>query len=270
MSARNSHHCVPPSSCIYEGWIHHRRRLPQPHRFKYPIFFVFLDLEALPEVFDGTWLWSARRPSLAWFRREDHLLGSHDDLAEDIRELVEDQTGRRPTGKVYLLTHLRYFGYVFNPISVYYCYADDGTLSDLVLEVSNTPWGERHWYVLPQAANQAGSPDRRLHQMNKQMHVSPFMPMDMSYRLRANVPNQRLSLALSTWRDGQSVFQADLALTRRALNAGALNLMLLKFPFLTLRVTMAIHWQALRLWLKKTPLFVHPSKQPATGLEELP
>ena len=259
-----------PSSCIYEGWVYHRRKSPQAHRFGYRIFFAFLELDALPDLFDSVPLWSARRPALAWFRRQDHLVGRHNNLAEDIRDLVETQTGRRPAGSVFLLTHLRYFGYVFNPISVYYCYDAAGQLTDLVLEVTNTPWGERHWYVLPETANRAKAPERRSHRMSKAMHVSPFMPMDMSYRLRATVPGQRLTLSLSNWRRGKAVFQADMALTRKAFRPATLNLMLLTFPFLTLRVTMAIHWQALKLWLKKMPLFTHPSKQVARGLEELP
>ena len=211
----------------------------------------------------------ARRPALAWFRRQDHLVGRHNNLADDIRDLVAADTGRRPTGSVFLLTHLRYFGYVFNPISVYYCYDAAGQLTDLVLEVTNTPWGERHWYVLPEESNRATAPERRSHRMCKEMHVSPFMPMAMSYRLRASVPDQRLTLSLSNWQRNRAVFQADLALTRKAFCPATLNLMLLKFPFLTLRVTMAIHWQALKLWLKKAPLFTHPSKQGARGLEEL-
>ncbi len=249
--------------------MHHRRGSPRKHYFKYPLFFMFVDLDALPALFDQAWCWSARRPALAWFRREDHYLGANDNLAEDIRDLVEAQTGRRPGGRIFLLTHLRYFGYVFNPLSVYYCYDSDERLTDLILEVSNTPWGERHWYVLPESSNRAHSPRRRHHQIDKQMHVSPFLPMDMSYRLRTNLPAERLSLALSNWRKGRRVFKADLALTRRELRPAQLNLMLVKFPFLTLRVTMAIHWQALRLWLKKVPFFPHPGKQSDAGLEEL-
>jgi DUF1365 family protein len=196
-------------------------------------------------------------------------VGSGGSLAEDVRDLVETQTGRRPAGKIFLLTHLRYFGYVFNPLSVYYCYDDDGTLSDVILEVSNTPWGERHWYVLPRQTNRAHSPQRRFHQVDKQMHVSPFLPMDMSYRLRANLPDENLILSLSNWQAGRRVFKADLTLDRREISPAVLNLMLFKFPLLTLRVTMAIHWQALRLWLKKVPFLTHPEKQTKTRWEEL-
>jgi DUF1365 family protein len=249
--------------------VHHRRAVPNVHAFKYRLFFMFLDLDDLPGLFDRRWLWSARRPALAWFRREDHLVGSGDNLADDIRSLVETQTGRRPDGKIFLLTHLRYFGYVFNPLSVYYCYENDGTLGDVILEVSNTPWGERHWYVLPRQTNRAQTTQRRLHDVPKKMHVSPFLPMDMRYRLRANAPADQLSLSLSNWQGNRRVFKADLALNRRELSPARLNLMLLKFPFLTLRVTMAIHWQALRLWLKKTPFLTHPDKQTKTSWEEL-
>jgi len=260
---------VLPSSCVYEGWVHHRRTAPRVHSFKYRLFFMFLDLDSLPALFDGNWLWSARRPALAWFKREDHLVGGGNSLAEDIRDLVETQTGRRPAGKIFLLTHLRYFGYVFNPLSVYYCYDHDGSLEELILEVSNTPWGERHWYVLPRKTNRAHAPERRFHHLDKQMHVSPFLPMDMSYRLRANLPAEHLSVSLSNWQDDRRVFKADMVLTRREMSPAVLNLMLLKFPFLTLRVTMAIHWQALRLWLKKVPFLPHSKKRTITSWEEL-
>ena len=230
---------------------------------------MFLELGTLPELFDDLRLWSARGPALAWFRREDHYVGSRDSLLEDIKDLIAQQTGNRPTGKVFLLTHLRYFGYCFNPISVYYCYDDQDNLTDLVLEVSNTPWGERHWYVLPQSSNRADCHGRRSHRFAKQMHVSPFMPMEITYRLRATAPGEQLSVALSNWRHDQRLFKADLALNRRAMSPGLLNIMLLKFPFLTLRVTLAIHWQALRLWIKKTPFVPHPGKQSTTSLKEL-
>ena len=258
-----------PSSCIYEGWVHHRRASPSVHGFKYRLFFMFLDLDELPGLFDGNWLWSARRPALAWFRREDHLVASGNSLAEDVRSMVQAQTGRRPVGKIFLLTHLRYFGHVFNPLSVYYCYEADGTLGDMILEVSNTPWGERHWYVLPRQTNRAHTPKRRLHNVEKKMHVSPFLPMNMSYRLRANTPAEQLALSLSNWQGDHRIFKADLALIRRELSPARLNLMLLKFPFMTLRVTMAIHWQALRLWLKKIPFLPHPDKRTKTSWEEL-
>lgn len=248
--------------------MYHRRAEPAVHSFRYPIFFMFLDLEELPELFDGLRLWSARGPALAWFRREDHYVGSGDSLQEDIKDLVAQQTGTRPTGKVFLLTHLRYFGYCFNPISVYYCYDDRERLTELVLEVSNTPWGERHWYVLPQSTNRADYRERHSHRFAKQMHVSPFMPMEITYRLRANTPGERLSVGLSNWRHNQRLFKADLALNRRTMSPRLLTIMLLKFPFLTLRVTLAIHWHAFRLWIKKTPFFPHPDKQSATDLKE--
>ena len=136
-------------SCLYKGRVGHRRYTPVRHEFKYRIFLVYLDLSELDEVFRGRWLWSTRRPTIAWFRRADHFGDPSQSLDESVRSLVQQRTGVWPTGPVRLLTHLRYFGYVMNPVSFFYCFKADGTeLQNVVAEVHNTPWNERHCYVL--------------------------------------------------------------------------------------------------------------------------
>ena len=140
------------ASCLYEGSVRHRRHGTPRDELHYRMFMVYLDLDELPECFDGRLLWSARRPALAWFRRADHLGDPRTPLAEAVRELVAERTGTRPEGPIRLLTHLRYFGHCFNPVSFYYCYDATGEqLSAVVAHVTNTPWGERHSYVLPVA-----------------------------------------------------------------------------------------------------------------------
>ena len=134
-------------SALYQGWLRHRRRAPRAHAFAYPLFMAYLDLAELDRVFAGRWLWSARRAAPARFAREDHFGDPALPLDEAVRRLVHERTGRRPAGPIRLLTHLRYFGYVFNPVSFFYCYAGD-EVQTIVAEVNNTPWGERCMYVL--------------------------------------------------------------------------------------------------------------------------
>lgn len=242
-------------SCIYQGQVSHRRFLPVRHDFRYSIFMLYLDLAELPELFDPFWLWSARSPAPAWFRRADHHGEATLPLDQSIRDLVAAQAGFRPAGPIRLLTHLRYFGYGFNPLSAYYCYNPDGGLEAIVLEVSNTPWREMHPYVLTRGAPIANGGYR--FEFAKAFHVSPFMPMDMDYRCRLAPPGRRLAFALENWREGARCFDAHLSFQRIAITSRSLARVLATDPLATLRVTTLIHWQALRLWRKKAPVYDH-------------
>lgn len=224
----------------------------------------YLDLDELPALFDDYLLWSARGRAPVEFRRADHAGDPSQDLSAHIRDLVEAKTGGRPGGRIGLLSNLRYFGYCFNPISIYYCYDESGELRNTVLEVSNTPWKERHCYVL----DSRGAAVRR-HEFDKAFHVSPFMDMDMRYRCKLRPPGEKLLFALENWRAGEKVFDAHLNLEREAINARSLRRCLLTDPLVTLRVTSLIHWQAARLWFKGTPFFPHPAKRAARGNERL-
>ena len=139
----------PLRSCLYEGSVRHRRMGTVKDEFHYPLFMAYLDLDELPWCFDGRWLWSARRPALAWFRRSDYLGDPGVPLADAVRELVAERAGVRVDGPIRLLTHLRYFGKSFNPVSFYYCFDAGGEhVVAVVADVTNTPWGERHSYVM--------------------------------------------------------------------------------------------------------------------------
>jgi len=238
---------------------------PVLHEFSYRMFMMYLDLSELPEVFRGRWFWSIRRPALARFRREDHLGDPAIPLDQAVRDLVRNRTGVRPSGPIRLLTQLSYFGYVFNPVSFYYCYsADDSELECIVAEVNNTPWGEQHCYVLPTRLSHEKGGTRRYFP-NKEMHVSPFMPMDIDYDWRFNTPGSRLSVHMENAHKGGKIFDATLVLEREEIAARSLARVLISFPFMTLKIILAIHWQALKLWLKGVPVHDHPGKKPKTA-----
>lgn len=248
-------------SAIYEGQVEHRRTVPVRHAFRYPLFMLLLDLAELDQVFRGRWFWSARRRALARFRREDHFGDPREPLDASVRRLVEATTGRSPEGPIRLLTHLRYFGYCFNPVSFFYCYDEAGeAVQTVVAEVNNTPWGERHVYVLD-AADRNPGPGLLEFAPKKLMHVSPFMPMGIQYRWRFTLTDERLLVHMQTASDVEKVFDATLSLRRREITGRSLASVLLRYPLMTLCVILGIHWQALMLWLKGAPVYRHTPVQ---------
>ena len=246
-------------SCIYEGRVRHTRTQPAIHGFSYRLFMMYLDLDELPSLFEKRWLWSASRSALARFRREDHLGPNNQSLADSVRDLVETETTVRPVGPIRLLTHLAYFGYRFNPVSFYYCFAADGrTVESIVAEVNNTPWGEQETYVLSCTPGNAAAWRFR---PAKKLHVSPFMPMDIEYDWVLTAPNERLSVHMANSKAGKRFLDASMILRRKEISGRSLAGALLRFPLLTFKIIAAIHWQALRLWLKRCPVYVHPKKK---------
>ncbi|HET7201924.1 MAG TPA: DUF1365 domain-containing protein [Steroidobacteraceae bacterium] len=250
-------------SCLYHGSVRHRRHEPAGHAFRYRLTLLYLDLDEVDTVFDGRWLWSSgERAAPAHWHRADHHGDPARDLRTCIRDLVRDRAGVATRGPIRLLTHPRYFGYGFNPVSFYYCFdAGDARPEAVVAEINNTPWGERHCYVLPQSVNR-GAPDRMHFRFGKDFHVSPFLPLDMDYDWRFTRPGERLAVHMENHQDGRLVFDATLNLRREPINGVSLAGALLRHPFMTAKVSAAIYWQALQLWLKRTPFFSHPD---ATG-----
>ena len=253
------------SSALYTGWIQHRRFGPAKNTFRYRLFMCFIDLADLPGLFDGRWFWSARRPALARFRRADYLGPATVPLDTAVRDLVEQRTGARPTGPIRLLTHLRFFGYSFNPVSFYYVYdAQDARVETIVAEITNTPWKERHAYVLPVATATRNGKRAWRFSFDKAFHVSPFMPMQMRYEWCFGAPGAGLQVhmenrALENGRASATCFDATLHLEREPMTSAALARALASFPLMSLRVTALIYWQALKLFLKRAPFFANPS-----------
>jgi DUF1365 family protein len=250
-------------SKLYVGQVKHRRFAPVEHQFRYRLFMLYLDLDELPTLFDHFLLWSARGFNLAWFNRKKHLGNSDQDLKQSVIQLVQQRSGVTLDGPIRLLTHLSYFGYGFNPVSFYYCFDSTGErLQVIVAEVNNTPWNEQYCYVLDATSLSSQQPqsDRLFsYELEKAFHVSPFQPMNYHYRWFFGLPEEKLSVHMENYDSETKIFDATLQLRRQTISSASLARALLTYPLITLKVTIAIYYQALRLWLKRTPFYDHPT-----------
>lgn len=258
---------LPPASAIYEGWVRHRRYAPHANAFRYRMYLLYLDLAEIDSLLAPHWLWSQERRNVAEFRRSDYFGDPARPLEECVRERVAATTGNVPRGPIRLLTHLRYFGLAFNPVSFYYCYAEDGvTLEAILAEITNTPWKQRHAYVLPLTqAERHGSALRW--EFDKTFHVSPFLPMQRRYAWRFTPPGETLRVHMDVLDDCAGVtareLDATLVLQRHALTGANLARVLTRYPLMTAKVVAAIHWQALRIRLRGNPVYDHPDSKEA-------
>lgn len=247
-------------SALYTGQLRHRRFAPRAHQFSYRLFMMYVDLAELDQIFRGRWLWSARRPAPAWLRRADYIGDPRLSIDTVVRDRVAAQSGMRPTGPIRMLTHLRHFGIGFNPVTFYYCFdAADTRVESIVAEITNTPWKERHAYVLTDPMAETRTRVLR-YRFAKTFHVSPFMPMEMQYDWRFGTPGKCLTVNMQNHQHGERLFDATLDLSRREIGAAALARALVAFPFMTATVLAGIYTQALKLWIKRIPFHAHPSR----------
>jgi len=244
-------------SSLYVGAVMHRRVRPRPHRLRYRVFWMLLDLDEIGDLPRWLWMFSHNRFNAASFYDTDHGDGSRRPLRQQIERHLRQAGIDTEGGVIRLLCMPRVFGYGFNPLSVYFCHCRDDSLAAIVYEVHNT-FGERHSYLIPvQKAD--GAIDQRC---KKSFYVSPFIAMDMTYEFRIALPDERVNLAIRTVDQDGLLLAAALTGDRVALTDAALLRALLAYPLLTLKVIGAIHWQALRMWLKGFRLHGRPNPPP--------
>ncbi len=253
-------------SCLYEGRVHHLRRAPVEHRFSYRLAMAFLDLAELDSTVGSGGYLSARRFGAASFHERDHLESfpqtsegdARHSLATTIRDYVTRNAEKQLEGPIRLLTQLRYYGHYFSPLNLFYCYDADGKqIEYVVAEVSNTPWKQRHLYLLHPKSQVASHRDLR-YQHPKAFHVSPFMGMDATYDWRLSEPADQLTVGIVSRRGDNAFFQANMELKRSELSRRGVCRMLFRYPLMSSRIVTAIYWQAFLLWKKKCPFFPHP------------
>ena len=238
-----------PAARIYVGHVMHMRLIPKRHRFRYRVFSVLLDLDRLPETLARSRVMRHNRPGLLAFMDRDH--GPRD--GAPLRPWVDAELARaglaRPA-RVEVLAFPRLWGYVFNPLTVYYCYDAAGSLASMLYEVKNT-FGDQIAYALPAGAPAGGAPRQT---QPKSMYVSPFIAMDQTYRFDAPPPDARLALRIrQAGPEGETLIATQTG-TALPFTDAALLRAVATHPLMTLKVIAAIHWEALRLWTKGVPL----------------
>jgi len=248
-------------SALYVGQLRHRRFSPREHQFAYPVYMAFLDVDRLPGLLSVSPFSSYNRWNWTSYDERDHF----GDPAKSLRDRLASDAARYgvslPDGKIFLLTHLRYLGYVFNPVSFFYFYDRAENLALTMAEVNNT-FGETCNYWLTAENRLPGGVPLR-YRTAKRMHVSPFHPMNLEYQWVFTPPGTRLLVHMNTLLSERPNFDATLELASRPWEAKQLLRTLAAFPFLTVRIIAAIHWQALRLWLKQVPVYSHVVKREA-------
>jgi DUF1365 family protein len=246
------------SSLCVGSLVHHRMAAPE-HRFTYALYMLLLDLDELPDLDRRLRLFGHNRSRPIAFRDTDHLGVTAVPLREKVAAFLRAQGIEPPGGRILLLTHPRIFGYVFNPVSFFYCYDRAGVLRARVAEVHNT-FGDRHAY----ADRDSAWSDKKV------MHVSPFFSTAGSYLWQLPEPNRDRVLAhVGLRRDGHPLLQASLTLRPEPLTDRGLAWALIRYPLMTLKVVAAIHWEALRLWRKGAPVFPNPGYNPESARGEV-
>lgn len=260
-------------SCLYEGTVVHHRLRPVEHRFRYALQYAYVDLDEL-DLLRQRGLLGGAPWSAASLMAEDHFDEPTTSLAASVRHLITRHSGVATEGPIRLLTLLRWFGFYFSPLNLYFSFADDrpgAAVTALVAEVSNTPWRERHHYVLPATAPSARagaefSAATHQFEFDKEFHVSPFLDMEQTYRLTISPPGERLAMAVDIERRAQRVLRVSMDLDRRPLSRREMVRAAVRYPITPLRILSQIYLQAWKLWRKRCPLYPHPAKHsPATN-----
>jgi len=245
-------------SRLLVGWVKHRRFQPKNHAFRYPVFMSWIDLDEVDRVMEQSLFWSKERFNLVSFYRGDYIGDPRQDLDKTVKQRIREQTGNNFSGRICLLTNLRYLGFSFNPVSFYFCYPEHGNHPRYILaEINNTPWDERYCYVLD-TKNSPSQGGKWSFELDKAFHVSPFMPMNVQYHWYFNLHPSAVMIHMSLQQEQQHCFDATLKLQPRTMSSKAMRNTPLRYPLMTLSVVARIYWQAFRLWLKRIPIYNHP------------
>lgn len=283
---------------VFEGIVSHERFIPKTHRFNYKLFYLLVDLDKINELDSLSPFWSVNKTNLVQFKRNDYMreststltsTKSEDDLKAAVIDVIFDQAKENFSGKVFLLSNLRYWGYCFNPVSYYFCFNEKGDLQYVVDEVTNTPWKERHHYVhkvinstiqnvahtTPESSSQGNNNKvsrRLMFEFEKTFHVSPFMPMDMFYKTSYVLDNNKILIHMDLYNNSEredssretnkmkKTFFATMNLHGKPLTKTTATLLPFRFPFQCSKIIVSIYWQALKLWIKRVPFFAHPQQ----------
>ena len=240
---------------IYEGTVRHRRFTPFNRTFKYKIFMTFFDINHIEKMFEKSIFWNINKKALISFHRKDYHGNPKLSLDQSVRETIKEKTNYIPKGPIRLLTHLRYFGYCFNPVSFYYCYDKKDSQVELIMaEVTNTPWNERHCYFIKNRKNKNFKEN-----LKKKFHVSPFWDMDHDYEWMFSQPEDNLNVHMVNFKKGDKIFDATLELSNKIdMSFKKLIINTFKYPFITLTTYLRIHFQALILLIRGATFHNHP------------
>jgi DUF1365 family protein len=249
---------------LYAGTLRHRRFRPRQHDFTYKLFMAWLDIDRIPESMAQSPWTSYNRFNWASFNERDHFGDPGFSLRERVVQDARAHGVPLPDGPIFLLTHLRYLGYCFNPISFFFCYDGNGLLDTVLAEVNSTFGESRNYWLWPR--NRQPSANALHYRCPKTMHVSPFMDMNLDYEFVLTEPADKLVAHMNTieresaFETTMPFFDATLTLKRQPWTSRNLGRLLLRHPWMTASVIGAIHWQALRLFLKRVPVFTHPAR----------